>query len=157
VARLIGVTKTDHQPVTAPTRTRDAKSHSARPSRADNTDVATQGPFEDASSDRVVLRVRCAGRNGKCGNIQAEMLEDGTVRYTDVGCHRLPDYFELRSDVMGAYQHARVDWTRAQRSRQPFRPPSIRIRPAPRHAREDQQTRENRERFEAWLERHDPD
>jgi len=87
----------------------------------------------------------------------ALLLDDGKVRYTDVECHRLPDHFELRRDVILAYQQARVRWARARRSRQSFRPPSIRILPAPRYAREDRQTRETRRQLEAWLAWHDPD
>jgi hypothetical protein len=101
--------------------------------------------------------VRCAGNNGRCRELQAEMLADGTVHYTNVDCHRLPDHFELRPDVIREFERARVDWARARRSQLPFRPPSFPITPAPRHAGEDRETRENRRRFEAWLERHDPD
>ena len=136
---------------------RPRKAVRARCTRADNTDVAERKTFEDPPSDRVVLLVRCAGSNGKCGQVQAEMLDDGKVRYTDVECHRLPDHFELRRDVILAYQQARVRWARARRSRQSFRPPSIRILPAPRYAREDRQTRETRRQLEAWLAWHDPD
>ena len=119
--------------------------------------MAKLDSFQEVPSDRVVLVLRCAGRKGKCRNLQAILLENGTVHYTEVDCHRLPDNVELHTEVSRAYERARVEWARARRARRPFQPREIAISPAPRHAREDRYTREAREQFDAWLNWHDPD
>jgi hypothetical protein len=117
--------------------------------------------FEDDEEDRVVLIVRCGGRHGKCGKVQAAILDDESVRYADVRCHSLDEELGRdRNTIVARAKQARVAWGQARRSGRPFNPPSVTARPDPRYAREDRGTRDLRDgvahRIDAWADNDRP-
>ena len=97
------------------------------------------------ASDRVVLIMRCGGRNGACGRIQAVILNDRKVRYSSVKCHRFDRSFYERPEVYDAFVEALKKRESARRSRRAFKVPSIFVRPLPRHLREDRELRAERD------------
>ncbi len=66
--------------------------------------------------DRVVLIARCGGGNGACGKVRAVILDDGTVRYAPLRCHRFDTQFSWRPEIAVAFAAARRKWDRARRS-----------------------------------------
>src|SRR5207245_9800785 len=106
---------------------------------------------EAMRGDRVVLIARCGGGNGACGKVRAVLLDDGTVRYAPLRCHRFDAQFPRRPEVAAAFAAARRNWERARRSRRPFTPPSIAVRPLLRNVRRHREIIEARDwaRFEA--------
>jgi hypothetical protein len=113
--------------------------------------------IDDSEQGRAVLVVRCGGQNGRCGKVQAVVLDDGTTRNSRVECHRFDDDFRDHAEVRVALRTALADWERARQSGRAFKVPSIVLRPLPAHLREDQQTRQGRVAFESWMDWHEPD
>jgi hypothetical protein len=124
--------------------------------------MAKPTELNDVDWERVVLKVRCGGANGKCGKVQAVMFEDGSLVDREVDCHRLRSDWEWqaledRTEVRRAFERARTEWARARRLGRPFRAHEMTLRPVARFAREDSNTRDNREQFEHSLWKHEGD
>jgi hypothetical protein len=103
---------------------------------------------------RVVIVVRCGGGNGSCGRVRALVLDDRSVYYAPIDCHRLPDLL-TRDEVAHAFREASWRHERARRYGRTFRAPTVVVRPLPHRVRLDREAIQARdwERFEHAPER----
>src|SRR5712691_246536 len=101
---------------------------------AQMTSFTRESP-DDLAAGQVVLQARCGGRDGKCGKLRAIAFDDRTIRYFPSSCHNFDEYFHERDEVIDAFLAACRELESARRSREPFRPKVIAVRPLVRHLR----------------------